>query len=123
METNFIGLNGNTGDREIENYFYAECVKNNLPIIDNRRRFEKRCLVSNCGSFIQLVLSNLSVSDLVVLAGIIFKVFDRFKEKDSKFLTLKDSIILHKDDSVEELEAKLKLLKELETIENKRKAN
>lgn len=123
METNFIGLNGNSGDREIENYFYAECIKNNLPIIDNRRRFEKRSLVTNCGNFIQLVLSNLSVSDLVILAGIVHKVFKRFKEKDSKFLTLKDSIILHKDDSVEELEAKLKLLKELERIENISRAN
>lgn len=123
METNFIGLNGNSGDREIENYFYAECVKNNLPIIDNRHRIEKRSLFTNCGNFIQLVLSNLSVSDLVVLAGIISRVFKRFKEKDSKFLTLKDSIILHKDDSVEELEAKLKLLKELERIENTRRAN
>ena len=123
METNFIGLNGNSGDREIENYFYEECVKNKLAIIDNRRRMEKRNLITNCGSFIQLVLSNLSVSDLVVLAEIIYKVFKRFKEKDSKFLTLKDSIILHKDDSIEELEAKLKLLKELEKIENTRKAN
>jgi hypothetical protein len=50
-------------------------------------------------------------------------VFKRFKEKNSKFLTLKDSIILHKDDSIEELEAKLKLLKKLERIENTRRAN
>ncbi|MFW2487561.1 hypothetical protein ACN077_03180 [Clostridium chromiireducens] len=122
METNFIGLNGNKGDRDIENFFYEICIENNLPIIDNRRRMERRCVVTNYGSFIQLVLSNLSVSDLVVLAGIIHTVFKRFKEKDSKFLTLKESIILHKDDSVEELEAKLRLLKELELIENTRRA-
>lgn len=123
METNFIGLNGNKGDKEIENYFYAECIKNNLPIYDNRHIFERRDQITNFGNFIQLVLSNLSVSDLVVLASIIERVFKRFKEKDSKFLTLKDSIILHKDDSIEELEAKLKLLKKLERIENTRRAN
>ena len=123
METNFIGLNGNSGDREIENYFYAECVKNDIPIYENRHRLEKRGLVTNYGSFIQVILSNLTISDLVILAGIIVKVFNRFKEKDSKFLTLKNSIILHKDDSIEALEAKLKLLKELENIENRREAN
>ncbi|MBN1078072.1 hypothetical protein [Clostridium botulinum] len=120
METCFVGLNGNCGDKEIENYFYEECIKNNIPIIDNRHPYEIRAITA-CGSFLQLVLSNLSISDLISLAGVLYGAVRVFKNKDSRFFILGKSIIINKDDTLEEIEAKLKCAKKLENIEKKRR--